>query len=125
MWGALEVFEPADEAGDLGGVNMRSFYYTTYTEWRGDDYETITKIYAVLPQDAQVSIAKSEDWDGCHWSHPSIVYADSTKGINMSDEANLVINALQAECIDDENEDEEEICEERSLLQQWLIDKSR
>ena len=101
---------------------MQKFYYTSYTEWRGDDYETITKVYAVLPQEAQVAIAQSEDWNGCHWSHPSIVYTDSVPGLSMSDEASLVIDALRAECIDDE-EEEWAPCEEPSPLQQWLINR--
>ena len=102
---------------------MKKFFYVSYTEWNGSDYETITKIHADIPQSAQVAIAEEENWNGCHWDSPSLVYSEVVPGLNMSDEASLVINALQAECIDDENE--EEFCEDRSPLQQWLIDKSR
>ena len=104
---------------------MKKFEYTSYTEWRGNEYETITKIFAVLPEMAQVAIAEQEDWNGCHWDNPSLVFSESVEGLNMSTEADVVIKALNAECDDDcEEENDEEKTYKPSLLQQWLINKS-
>lgn len=76
---------------------MKKFIYESYTEWHGNDYETITKVYAVIPRAAWNAIAKAEKWDGCHWDAPAIVYSESVEGTTMSDQAAAVIDALKAE----------------------------
>ena len=76
---------------------MKKFIYESYTEWHGNDYETITKVYAVIPKAAYNAIAKAEEWDGCHWDAPAIVYSESVEGTTMSAQAATVIDALKAE----------------------------
>ncbi len=76
---------------------MKRFTYKSYTEWHGNDYETITKVYAVIPKAAHDAIAKAENWDGCHWDAPAVVYAESIEGLAMSAQAATVIDALKAE----------------------------
>ena len=81
---------------------MKKFVYKTYTEYRGNGYTTITKVYAVIPRAAWDAIAKAEKWDGCHWDAPAIVYSESVEGTDMSAEALVLINALRADEYDDE-----------------------
>lgn len=76
---------------------MEKFVYKTYTEWHGNGYETVTKVYAVIPRAAWDAIAKAEKWDGCHWDAPAIVYSESVEGTMMSAQAATVIDALKAE----------------------------
>lgn len=102
---------------------MQKFSFDVYTEWNGNEYETITKVFADIPDEAKVAIAKDENWSGCHWFSPSIVYVESVPGLSMSKEAEIIIRALNAKCVDDEDEEDEEACKEPSLLTQWLIDK--
>nr|DAM59676.1 MAG TPA: hypothetical protein [Caudoviricetes sp.] len=83
---------------------MKKFIYETYTEYHGNGYETTTKVYAVIPKVARDAIAKAEGWDGCHWDEPSVVYAESVEGTDMSAEALVLINALRADEYDDEEE---------------------
>lgn len=76
---------------------MEKFIYKSHTEWYGNDYETITKVYAVIPRAAWDAIAKAEKWDGCHWDAPAIVYSESVEGTMTSAQAATVIDALKAE----------------------------
>lgn len=76
---------------------MKKFVYETYTEYRGNGYETTTKVYAVIPKVARDAIAKAEGWDGCHWDAPAVVYSESVEGLAMSEKAAVVIDALKAE----------------------------
>lgn len=75
---------------------MKKFEFENYTEWNGNGYTTTTKVYAVIPKAAQDAIAKAENWQGCHWDAPDVVYAESVEGATMSKEAFAVINALNA-----------------------------
>lgn len=43
------------------------------------------------------NIAKAENWDGCHWDAPAVVYAESIEGLATSAQAATVIDALKAE----------------------------
>lgn len=83
---------------------MKKFVYETYTEWHDNGYETVTKVYAVIPKAARDAIAKAEGWNGCHWDAPDVVYAESVEGTDMSEEASVLINALRADEYDDEEE---------------------
>ena len=103
---------------------MKKFYYSNYTEWHGNGYETITKVFAEIPQTAMVEIAKQENWNGLHWDHPALVFSESVEGLEMSAEANAVVKALNAKCDDDCEEENTEETYKPSLLQQWLINKS-
>lgn len=85
---------------------MKKFEFESYTEWNGNGYETVTKVYAVIPKAAQDAIARAENWQGCHWDAPDVVYAESVEGTEMSAEALVLINALNAECIEEESEEE-------------------
>ncbi|EEX69995.1 hypothetical protein [Mitsuokella multacida] len=76
---------------------MKRFIYESYTEYYGNNYITTTKIYAVIPKAARNAIAKAENWDGCHWDAPAVVYSESVEGTTMSDQAATVIDALKAE----------------------------
>ena len=101
---------------------MKKFSLTTYTEWAGDRDETITKVFAILPEEAKVAIAEEENWTGCHWDDPAMVFSEQVEGLNMTKQAKIIIKALNAEeCIDDGEEDEEVYT--LSPLQQWLIDQ--
>lgn len=84
---------------------MKKFYYESETTWRGE-YVTITKVFADIPQAAQNAIAAAENWDGCHWDAPNIIYSEQVEGQVMSDEASLLIKLLGATAL----EEEEEIC---------------
>lgn len=42
---------------------MKRFVYESYTEWHGNGYETVTKVYAVIPKAAYEAIAKAEGWN--------------------------------------------------------------
>lgn len=81
---------------------MKKFVYESCTEWHGNGYETTTKIYAVIPKAAYNAIVKAENWRGCHWGAPDIVFAESVEGTTMSEKAFAVINALNAEYIEEE-----------------------
>ena len=85
---------------------MKKFIYETYTEWHGNNYETVTRVYAVIPKVARDAIAKAEGWDGCHWDAPDVIYSESVEGTEMSAEASIIINALHADEYD-ENEEQE------------------
>lgn len=76
---------------------MKKFIYESCTEWHGNGYETVTKVYAVIPRAARDAIAKAENWRGCHWDAPDIVFAESVEGATMSKEVFAVINALNAD----------------------------
>lgn len=76
---------------------MKKFVYESYTEWHGNGYETTTKVYAIIPRVARDAIVKAENWQGCHWDAPDIVFAESVEGATMSKEAFAVINALNAD----------------------------
>lgn len=84
---------------------MKKFVYESRTEWYGNGYETTTKIYAVIPKAAWNAIAKAENWRGCHWDAPNVIYSESVEGTFMSREAFTIISALNA---DEYNDDEEE-----------------
>lgn len=84
---------------------MKKFVYESCTEWHGNGYETVTKVYAVIPKAARDAIAKAEHWRGCHWDAPNVIYSESVEGTFMSKEAFTIINALNA---DEYNDDEEE-----------------
>lgn len=84
---------------------MKKFIYESYTEWHGNGYETVTKVYAVIPKAACDAIAKAEKWDGCHWDAPNVIFAESVDGTFMSRKAFTIINALDA---DEYNDDDEE-----------------
>lgn len=58
---------------------MKKFAYESYTEWHGNNYVTVTKVYAVIPRAARDAIAKAENWRGCHWDAPDIVFAESVE----------------------------------------------
>lgn len=75
---------------------MKKFVYESYTEWHGNGYETVTKVYAVIPKAAYDAIAKAENWHGCHWDAPDVIYSESVEGTEMSDQAVSVIIALHA-----------------------------
>lgn len=81
---------------------MKKFVYESYTEWHGDNYETVTKVYAIIPRMAYDAIAKAENWRGCHWDAPNVVFCESVEGTDMSEKAFAVIGALNAECIEEE-----------------------
>lgn len=83
---------------------MKKFVYESYTEWHGNNYETTTKVYAVIPKAAYNAIAKAEKWDCCHWDAPAVVYSESVEGLAMSEKALALINALNADEYDDEEE---------------------
>lgn len=84
---------------------MKKFIYESCTEWHGNGYETVTKVYAVIPRAARDAIAKAENWRGCHWDAPDVIFSESVEGTTMSKEAFAVINALNAECIEDDEEE--------------------
>lgn len=81
---------------------MKRFIYESYTEYRGNDYETTTKVYAVIPREARDAIAKAEKWQGCHWDAPAVVYSESVEGTTMSAQAATIIDALKAEYIEED-----------------------
>lgn len=83
---------------------MKRFVYESYTEYYSNDYTT-TKVYAVIPKAARDAIAKTENWRGCHWDAPDVIFSESVDGTTMSKEAFAVINALNAECIEDDEEE--------------------
>ena len=101
---------------------MKKFYFVSYTEWNGNGYETITKIFASLPEMAKLAIAKEEDWDGLHWTHPSVIFSETVNGFSMSEQAQTIVRALNAEEDIDDGEEDEEVYTP-SPLQQWLINK--
>lgn len=84
---------------------MKKFIYESYTEYYGNDYTTTTKVYAVIPKAARDAIAKAENWRGCHWGAPDVIFSESVDGTTMSKEAFAVINALNAKCIEDDEEE--------------------
>lgn len=81
---------------------MKKFFYESYTEYPGNGYETTTKVYAVIPKAARDAIAKAENWRGCHWDAPDVIFSESVEGTTMSEKAFAVINALNAEYIEEE-----------------------
>lgn len=86
---------------------MKRFVYESYTEWHGNGYETVTKVYAVIPKAAYEAIAKAEGWDGCHWDAPNVIYSESVEGTFMSREAFTIIRALGADEYNDGDDEEE------------------
>ena len=80
---------------------MKKFVYESYTEWHGNGYTTMTKVYAVIPKAACNAIARAENWNGCHWDAPNVIYSESVEGTYMSREAFAVITALNADEYDD------------------------
>lgn len=84
---------------------MKKFIYESCTEWHGNGYETVTKVYAVIPRAARDAIAKAENWRGCHWDAPDVIFSESVEGTFMSREAFTTINALNADEYNDDNEE--------------------
>ena len=80
---------------------MKKFVYESHTEWHGNGYETTTKIYAVIPKAAYDAIGAAENWRGCHWDAPNVIFAESVEGTFMSKEAFTIIRALNAEYIEE------------------------
>lgn len=39
---------------------MKQFIYESHTEWHGNNYETITKIFAVIPKAARDAIKRGQ-----------------------------------------------------------------
>lgn len=83
---------------------MKRFVYESCTEWHGNGYETTTKVYAVIPKAARDAIAKTENWRGCHWNAPDVIFAESVEGTSMSKEVSVLIDTLGAECIEYDEE---------------------
>ena len=75
---------------------MKKFKYESYTEWYDNQYQTVTKIYADIPSKAMQIIAEDENWDGCHWDAPDVVYSEQVEGQTMSDDALIMIKLLGA-----------------------------
>lgn len=71
--------------------------FESYTEWRGTEYVTTTKVYdtaKLVP-----------GWVGCHWDNPAIIASEAVEGTNMSDDMLKIINDLGAvEIEEDDNE---------------------
>ena len=73
--------------------------FETYTEWRGNEYVTTTKVYdtaKLVP-----------GWVGCHWDNPAIIASEAVEGTNMSDDMLAFIEKVGAVEIEDEGEFEE------------------
>lgn len=84
---------------------MKRFKYESYTEWYDNQYQTVTKIYAEIPQEAMQAIAKAENWDGCHWDALYVVWSEQVEGQTMSDDALTMIKLLGAtHCEESEEE---------------------
>ena len=73
--------------------------FESYTEWRGNEYVTTTKVYdtaKLVP-----------GWTGCHWDNPAIIASEAVEGTNMSDDMLAFIEKVGAVEIEDEGEFEE------------------
>ena len=73
--------------------------FESYTEWRGNEYVTTTKVYdtaKLVP-----------GWIGCHWDNPAIIASEAVEGTNMSDDMLAFIEKVGAVEIEDEGEFEE------------------
>ena len=71
--------------------------FESYTEWRGTEYVTTTKVY-----DSDKLVP---GWTGCHWDNPAIIASEAVEGTNMSDDMLKIINELGAvEIEEDDNE---------------------
>lgn len=75
---------------------MKKFEFVSYMEWAGNEYQTTTKIYASIPAAARKAIAEAENWDGCHWDDPAIIYGECVAGTAMSQDAADLIRILRA-----------------------------
>ena len=73
--------------------------FETYTEWRGNEYVTTTKVY-----DTAKLVS---GWTGCHWDNPAIIASEAVEGTNMSDDMLAFIEKVGAVEIEDEGEFEE------------------
>lgn len=51
-------------------------YYMSVSEWKDNDYFTVTKVFDSNKQDAS--------WRGCHWNNPAIIACEMVKGLCMS-----------------------------------------
>lgn len=94
---------------------MKKFICESYTEWHDNNYWTVCKVYADIPQEAADAIAEAEEWDGCHWDNPRLVYCDAVIGTAMSDEATeflrlLEMSGSEVRWFDDYGEYEHEAC---------------
>ena len=80
---------------------MKNFYWTQSTEYYDNNYWTVTKIYAAMPDVAAKAIADKENWSGCHWDDPRLVFSEQLRGITCSGDAQQLIRILNAHYIDD------------------------
>ena len=90
---AFVVTEHQPQMVEISHVDSTGMY-VNYVSHDGDLY---TDVYI---EDAPIevqAIAKAEEWDGCHWDAPAIVYSESVEGTTMSAQAATVIDALKAE----------------------------
>lgn len=68
--------------------------YDSYTEWRGNEYVTTTKVW-----DTSKLVP---GWRGCHWDDPALVVSESIEGTDMSPLMWQIIHYLHAEAAEEE-----------------------
>ena len=71
---------------------MKKFFYEQYQE--GNTF--VTKVFADIPHEAYEILAVAEQWDGCHWDAPNLVFCEQVEGDEPSPDAAAVIKALKA-----------------------------
>ena len=74
--------------------------FETYTEWRGNEYVTTTKVY-----DTDKLVP---GWIGCHWDNPAIIASEAVEGTNMSSDMLKIINELGAVEIEEDDFEEDD-----------------